>query len=52
MNFLSFIKQPFDPNGSVLNWALFVGLILVLIWIWAGIVGYIKPIAETAAEAV
>lgn len=32
--FTDWLKRPFDPNGSVLNWALFVLLMLLLVGIW------------------
>lgn len=49
---LAYFQKPFDPNGSILQWALFVLLLLILVWIWTTILAYLKPIAETAAEAV
>jgi hypothetical protein len=44
-------KKPFDANGSVTTWLLFVGLVIVLALIWANVLSYIKPVATTAAEA-
>lgn len=28
------LSKPFDENGSVVNWFLFVGLIGVISWLW------------------
>ena len=41
-------NKPFDPNGNVLNWALFVFLILLLCGIWASA---LAPIANKAVRA-
>ena len=32
--FGEFIKHPFQPGGSALNWILFVGFMLVVLWFW------------------
>lgn len=32
--FKDWFARPFDPNGSVLNWALFVLLMILLVGIW------------------
>jgi len=37
------IKQPFDPDGSVINWFLMVGLVLIAIWFWSRIIVRIAP---------
>ena len=34
-NFLSFWRQPFNAQGGVVSWALFTGLILVIIFLWS-----------------
>lgn len=53
VKFLSdWYKKPFNSDGSVLNWALFVLLIIVLCGVWANILSYLRPIAKAAAEAV
>jgi hypothetical protein len=31
----SWIKQPFNTQGSALNWVLFFGLFLVAVWFWS-----------------
>jgi len=31
---IGWFKQPFDSQGSALNWALFVGLLIVIVWMW------------------
>lgn len=31
---LAWWKQPFQTSGSVFNWALFIGLVIVLAWGW------------------
>lgn len=33
----SWLKKPFDENGDVLNWFLFVGFIGVISWLWSRI---------------
>jgi hypothetical protein len=38
--FKAWFARPFDPDGSVINWALFVLLILVLFGIWTKMLGY------------
>lgn len=45
-------KKPFDANGSILTWALFVLLILVLCGIWASVLSHLKPVVKAATEAV
>jgi hypothetical protein len=30
----NWLAHPFNSEGSVLNWALFIGLLLVIIWFW------------------
>lgn len=53
VNYLqSWWEEPFNPNGSVITWALFVLLIIVLIFIWSTVIGLIKPTAKAVAEAV
>jgi len=32
--FAEFLKHPFDSRGSALNWFLFIGLLLAIIWGW------------------
>jgi hypothetical protein len=43
--------QPFDSNGGVVNWALFIGLILVLIFLWTRVIGMFESVGEAVAEA-
>lgn len=31
---VGWVKHPFNSNGSVLNWVLIVGVILVAVWFW------------------
>lgn len=28
------LAQPFNTTGSALNWVLFVGLLIVAVWMW------------------
>lgn len=35
------LAKPFDENGNVLNWFLFVGLIGVISWLWTRILARI-----------
>ena len=48
-SFRQWWTQPFDSNGSVMNWALFIGLILVLILMWSRIIGMFEDIGESVA---
>lgn len=43
--FKDWLNRPFDPNGSVLNWALFVLLILLTIGIWQTILRRMVKVA-------
>lgn len=43
--------QPFNSSGSVWNWALFIGLILVLIFLWTRIIGMFESVGEAVAES-
>ncbi len=36
-NFLDWYNQPFKQEMSVTNWFLFVGIVLVIIWLWSRI---------------
>jgi hypothetical protein len=31
---IGWFKQPFNSQGSALNWALFVGLLIIIVWMW------------------
>ena len=37
------LKQPFNEEGSVINWVLFIGLILVAIFFWTRLLVRIAP---------
>lgn len=37
-SFKTWWKQPFTSQGSVLNWALFIGLILVIVILWSRVI--------------
>ena len=37
------LKQPFNEEGSVFNWVLFTGLIIVAIYFWSRILVRIAP---------
>lgn len=48
--FRNWFNRPFDPNGSVLNWALFVLLMLVLVSGWRTVLGYITRSASALPQ--
>lgn len=31
---IGWAKKPFNSQGSILNWVLFVGLLLIAAWMW------------------
>jgi hypothetical protein len=31
---VQWLSHPFNSQGSALNWVLFVGLLIVIIWFW------------------
>lgn len=37
------MKQPFNAEGSVINWVLFLGLVMMVIWFWSRIIVRIAP---------
>jgi len=37
------LKQPFKPEGSIVDWFLFAGLIIVIIFLWQRILVRIAP---------
>jgi hypothetical protein len=41
---MSWWRQPFDSQGNVWDWALFIGLILVLIMLWARVIKMFEEI--------
>lgn len=32
------LKKPFDSQGSALNWTLFFGLVIVILWFWSHVI--------------
>lgn len=36
-NFTDWIKEPYSDDMTVLDWFLFVGLLLLIIWVWSRI---------------
>ena len=48
-SFKNWWSQPFSGSGSVLNWTLFVGLILVLIILWTRVIGALEAAGEAVA---
>lgn len=53
-NFVSavqaWIAKPFDPEGDVWNWGLFVLLILIACLVWWNVLSYLKPAARAVTE--
>jgi len=45
-SFKEWWSQPFDSTGSVWNWALFIGLILVLIILWSRVIRLFESVGE------
>jgi hypothetical protein len=43
-------SQPFDTNGNVWNWALFIGLILVLILLWSRVISMFMAMGEAVVD--
>lgn len=39
--FKNFWRQPFSAQGSVVNWFLFIGLLIVIIFAWNRILRFI-----------
>jgi hypothetical protein len=35
---MAWLKQPFNTQGSALNWVLFFGLVIVALWFWSHVV--------------
>lgn len=46
-SFKAWWNQPFTSSGSVWNWALFIGLILVLIILWSRVIGMFEAVGES-----
>ena len=38
--FRKWFARPFDPEGSVINWALFILLLILLFAMWGKMLGY------------
>lgn len=53
-DFLSRIEkwwaQPFNPQGDVISWALFLGLLIVIAFAWTHVLKIISPSIETTGE--
>lgn len=37
-SFVEWTKQPYSPDMTVFDWFLFIGLIIVLFWIWGTLI--------------
>jgi hypothetical protein len=48
----AWLLQPFKSNGSVWNWALFIGLILVLIILWSRVIAMLSGFGEAVKESI
>lgn len=51
-SFRAWWNQPFQSAGSVWNWALFIGLLLVLILLWSRVIGMFEAVGENVGEAI
>lgn len=49
-SFQQWWQQPFSSSGSVTNWALFIGLILVLILLWSRVIRMFEDMGEAVAS--
>ena len=38
----NWIRKPFDASGSAFNWLLFVGIIVIAVWLWSTVLAHIK----------
>lgn len=45
-SFKTWWQQPFNSQGDVMNWALFIGLILVLILLWSRVIRMFEAVGE------
>lgn len=45
-SFKEWWAKPFDSQGDVLNWFLFIGLILVLILLWGRVIRMFEVMGE------
>lgn len=45
-SFSTWWNEPFDSSGSVWQWALFIGLVIVLIALWGRVIGMFQAMAE------
>jgi hypothetical protein len=43
-------SKPFDTQGSVWNWAMFIGLILVLIILWSRVIRMFVVMGEAVTD--
>lgn len=49
-SFKAWWGQPFDSNGSVVNWALFIGLIIVLMILWSRVIRMFVLMGEAVTD--
>lgn len=49
-SFKQWWSQPFHTEGSVWNWALFIGLILVLMIIWSRVIAMFVAMGEAVTD--
>lgn len=48
-SFKAWWNQPFNSQGSVWNWALFIFLLMVLVILWARVIGMFEAVGEAVA---
>lgn len=47
--FRAWLNRPFNPEGNIWNWALFVLLVLILIGAWQTVIAKIRPAIAAVA---
>lgn len=42
----AFIAEPFNAQGSVLDWFLFLGVVLIAAWFWSRIIAEFSRVVD------